>query len=77
MAAIEQILDVKGLSCPLPVLRAKKTITAMAPGSVLTVHATDPGAEKDFASFCEATGNELQSSTTADGVFTFVIKKAK
>jgi tRNA 2-thiouridine synthesizing protein A len=75
--ATDRVLDAKGLTCPLPVLRAKKAIKDMAIGGILTVHATDPGAEKDFAAFCQATGNDLQSSTAANGIFTFVIKKVK
>jgi len=76
-AAANKTLDAKGLTCPLPVLRAKKAIKDLAVGSTLTVQATDPGAEKDFVAFCEATGNALQSSSATNGVFTFVIKKVK
>jgi tRNA 2-thiouridine synthesizing protein A len=75
--ATNHVLDAKGLTCPLPVLRAKKAIKDLAVGATLTVHATDPGAEKDFAAFCEATGHALQSSSAANGVFTFVIRKVK
>ena len=71
---IDQVLDTKGLSCPLPVLRAKKAIRALGPGKVLQVLATDPGAVQDFAAFCKATGHELLASTVEGDVFTFVIK---
>jgi tRNA 2-thiouridine synthesizing protein A len=71
----DQVLDVKGLNCPLPILRAKKTLKDMAMGSTLEVLATDPGAVKDFEAFCRATGNELVESGNADKVFSFVIKK--
>ncbi|MCC7048682.1 MAG: sulfurtransferase TusA family protein [Alphaproteobacteria bacterium] len=77
MEATAQVLDTKGLNCPLPVLRAKKAIKTLAVGGTLTVYATDPGAQKDFVAFCQATGNELQSSTAENGVFTFVIRKIK
>jgi tRNA 2-thiouridine synthesizing protein A len=70
------VLDVKGLKCPLPVLRAKKALKSVASGDTLTVEATDPNAVKDFEAFCETTGDELVSSTSAKGVFTFVIRKA-
>lgn len=73
--AMDQKLDTKGLTCPLPVLRTKKAIKDVPAGGTLTVEATDPGAIKDFAAFCEATKNELVSSTSANGVFTFVIRK--
>lgn len=69
-------LDAKGLLCPLPVLRARKALKALGPGDVLTVEATDPSAPKDFAAFCETTGNRLLSSTEADGVFRLEVERA-
>lgn len=68
-------LDVKGLACPLPVLKAKKAIRALAPGEVLEVEATDPGAVKDFAEFCRVTGHSLLGHDEKDGVFTFRIRR--
>lgn len=68
-------LDARGLNCPLPILRTKKTLNEMASGEVLRVIATDPGSVKDFAAFAKQTGNELLSSTEAGGEFTFFIKK--
>lgn len=55
------ILDVQGLSCPLPILRAKKALNAMESGQVLRVITTDPGAERDFQAFAVQTGNTLLS----------------
>jgi tRNA 2-thiouridine synthesizing protein A len=71
-----KVLDAKGLLCPLPVLKARKVLKDMAPGSVLRVLATDPGAPKDFVAFCRTTGNALLSSTEAAGVFVVEIRKA-
>jgi len=68
-------LDARGLNCPLPILRTKKTLNEMASGEVLRVVATDPGSVKDFAAFAKQTGNELLSSSEAGGEFTFFIKK--
>ena len=68
-------LDTKGMICPLPILKAKKALKVLAAGEVLEVIATDPGAVKDFDSFCRTTGNELMDTTDADGIFTFTIKK--
>lgn len=68
-------LDTKGLQCPLPVLRARKAMKAIAIGDTLTVEATDPGALRDFPAFCEATGNRLRSSDEAAGVYRFVIER--
>ncbi len=55
----DQLLDVKGLNCPLPILRAKKALKDIPMGGTLEVLATDPGAVKDFEAFCRTTGNEL------------------
>ena len=56
---VDQQLDARGLICPLPVLRAQKRLTAMSPGEILEVLATDPAAPEDFRGFCEATGHRL------------------
>ena len=69
------VLDVKGLACPLPVLRAKKAIKPVPPGEVLEVLATDPGAVPDFEAFCRTTGHHLVDWTEIGGVFTFRIRK--
>jgi tRNA 2-thiouridine synthesizing protein A len=75
-AMADKILDVKGLNCPLPVLRAKKALKEISPGGTLEVLATDPGAVKDFEAFCRVTRNELLESRAQDQVFTFVIRRA-
>ncbi|WP_124949539.1 sulfurtransferase TusA family protein [Sulfuriferula thiophila] len=68
-------LDAKGLNCPLPILRCKKSLADMTTGQVLKIVATDPGAIKDFEAFAKQTGNELLSSAQAGGEFTFFMKK--
>jgi len=68
-------LDAKGLLCPLPVLKARKALKAMAHGEILEVLATDPGAVKDFAAFCRTTGYELVESSEAAGIYRFAIRK--
>jgi tRNA 2-thiouridine synthesizing protein A len=68
-------LDVKGLNCPLPVLRANKVVKGLIAGDVLRVLVTDPAAPSDFAAFCETTGHELVDSVEADGVYTITIRK--
>jgi len=69
-------LDATGLNCPLPILRAKKTLAGLESGQVLEVIATDPGSVKDFDSFCNQTGNTLLESAEAEGKFKFLIKKS-
>jgi tRNA 2-thiouridine synthesizing protein A len=68
-------LDARGLNCPLPILRAKKTLNELASGQVLKITSTDPGSVKDFAAFAKQTGNELLSSTEAGNEYTFYMKK--
>ena len=70
-------LDVKGLNCPLPVLRASKVVKGLMGGDVLQVLVTDPAAPSDFAAYCETTGHELMNSTEADGLYTITIRKAR
>lgn len=70
----DKLVDAKGLNCPLPILRAKKTLKEVPAGGTLEVLATDPGSVADFASFCRTTGNELVESTSKDGVYRFLIK---
>ena len=72
---INKDLDVKGLNCPLPILRAKKALTDMESGQVLRIVATDPGSVKDFAAFCKQTGNPLLASEETASAFTFLISK--
>ncbi|TDI80847.1 MAG: sulfurtransferase TusA family protein [Betaproteobacteria bacterium] len=68
-------LDVRGLNCPLPILRAKKSLADMTPGEVLRIIATDPGAVIDFQVFSDQTGNILLSQSEVNKEFTFYIKK--
>ncbi|MDO8437060.1 MAG: sulfurtransferase TusA family protein [Nitrosomonadaceae bacterium] len=68
-------LDVRGLVCPLPILRTKKSLADMTTGQVLKIAATDPGAIIDFQVFAEQTGNELLSLSEATGEFIFYMKK--
>ena len=70
----DQVLNAEGLNCPLPILRAKKSLKGMAAGQVLEIRATDPGSVADFAAFCKQTGNELLSSTTEGDIYKFEIK---
>ncbi|GGD22520.1 sulfurtransferase TusA family protein [Sinisalibacter lacisalsi] len=70
----DQVLDAKGLNCPLPILKTKKAIKGMASGQVLQVMATDPGSIADMTAFCNQTGNELMSQSNEGDVYTFEIK---
>lgn len=68
-------LDARGLLCPMPILKAKRALRALAPGETLSIAATDPAAPKDFVAFCAATGDALIESTTVGDEFHFVIRR--
>ena len=70
-----QTLDLTGLKCPLPILRAKKALATLDSGAIITILATDAGAPADFAAFCQHTGHELLDSREENGVFTLVLKR--
>ena len=72
---MEQILDVRGLLCPLPVLKANKALRALPGGAELTVLATDPAAKRDFPAFARETGHILLSFVQEDAVLRFVLRK--
>jgi tRNA 2-thiouridine synthesizing protein A len=74
---VDATLDATGLLCPLPVLKARRALKPLAPGAVLEVLATDPGAIKDFEHFCATTGCELlEASEQPSGVLRFRMRKA-
>ena len=68
-------LDARGLNCPLPILRTKKSLAELAAGQTLKVIATDPGSVKDMQAFAKQTGNELMSSAETGGDFVFYLRK--
>ncbi|PID49142.1 MAG: preprotein translocase subunit TatC [Proteobacteria bacterium] len=68
-------LDARGLNCPLPILRTKKSMSSMAAGEILKVVATDPGSIKDMEAYAKQTGHDIIDRTESDGEFTFYIKK--
>ena len=75
MANFDTELDASGLNCPLPILRAKKTLASMSSGQILHIIATDPGSVKDFEAFAKQTGNALMESKEEGGKFYFLLKK--
>lgn len=75
MTSPKLTLDAKGLSCPLPVVKARLEIDKLAAGEVLEVWATDPGSVADFDNWAKMSGHELLESREADGVYTYLIRK--
>lgn len=68
-------LDVRGMTCPLPVLKANKALRAMAPGATLAVLATDPAAVQDFHAYAQETGHELLAWAEEGEGFRFVLRR--
>lgn len=68
-------LDARGLSCPLPILKTKKTLAELQSGQVLKIVATDPGSVKDMQAFSNQTGNPMLSSSQEDKDYIFFLQK--
>ena len=72
---VTRTLDVRGMSCPLPIVHTSKAMKEMASGDLLEVLATDPGSVQDFSAWCRSTGNELVEQAHEAGEFRYVIRK--
>lgn len=70
----DKTLDVKGLACPLPVLKARKALAGLPKGATLEVLSTDPGSPADFTAFAESTGNALIEQSESGGVYRFLLR---
>ncbi|MDA1779584.1 sulfurtransferase TusA family protein [Bacillus cereus group sp. BY9-3LC] len=73
---VKEVLDAKGLACPMPIVRTKKAMEALQSGEVLEVHVTDKGAIKDIPAWSQTGGHEVLKHTEEDGELKFWIKKA-
>ncbi|MCH5475984.1 sulfurtransferase TusA family protein [Bacillus cereus] len=73
---VKEVLDVKGLACPMPIVRTKKAMEALQSGEVLEVHLTDKGAIKDIPAWSQIGGHEVLKHTEEEGELKFWIKKA-
>lgn len=73
--AVDETLDASGLTCPLPLLKAKQALNKMDTGLVLKVTCTDPGSVRDFQVFSDQSGNALLGSDERDGTYTYWLKK--
>jgi tRNA 2-thiouridine synthesizing protein A len=74
-ATIAKTLDLKGLSCPMPIVKTAQAIKELSSGELIESLATDPGSVPDFTAWCRSTGNELMEQSATDGVYRFVIRK--
>lgn len=71
-----EVLDAKGLACPMPIVRTKKAITNLEPGKVLEVKATDKGSTADIRAWAEGTGHQYLGTIVEDGVLKHYIRRA-
>ena len=71
---IAQVVDARGLNCPMPIVRTAQAMKTLGPGQIVEVAATDPGSVRDFAAWARTTGHALLESTTDDGVYRFVLR---
>ena len=71
----EKTINLRGLKCPLPALRARKALTALAPGDLLIAECTDPLAAIDIPNLLNQTGDRLESSAQDGEVLVFRIRK--
>lgn len=75
-AEIVRTLDLKGLPCPIPVVRVGKAIKSIDIGHLLEALATDPGVVMDIPAWCKSTGHEIVALERGEGVFRFVVRRA-
>ena len=71
----DQELDARGLLCPLPVLKARKRLSGMAPGAVLRMVADDPAAVVDVPHFCAESGHDLVHAGDENGAQVYLIRR--
>ena len=74
---ITRTLDLKGLSCPMPIAKTAQALRDMRAGDLIESLATDPGSVPDFKAWCTSTGNELVEQTEDAGVYRFLIRKMR
>ena len=78
MTVVQQprtMLDLKGLKCPMPIIKTAQAIKTIGSGELIEVMATDAGAVADFAAWSRSTGNQLVEQSIQDGVYHFVLRR--
>jgi tRNA 2-thiouridine synthesizing protein A len=71
----DEVLDAKGLSCPMPLLKTKKAMSKLSSGQILEVQGTDPGSKNDLPGWCQKEGHEFLGTKDEADFFRFFIKK--
>ena len=76
MIKTDKVLDAKGLACPMPIVKTKKTINELEPGQVLEIQATDKGSTADLKAWAKGSGHQYLGTTETDGVLNHYLRKA-
>jgi tRNA 2-thiouridine synthesizing protein A len=72
---VGHLVDARGLSCPMPIVKTAQAMKAVASGELVEVLATDPGSVKDFVAWSRTTGHALVEQTADGGVYRFVLRR--
>jgi tRNA 2-thiouridine synthesizing protein A len=72
---ISQVIDARGLSCPMPIVKTAQAVKPLPPGAIVELIATDAGSVKDVAAWCRATGHQLLEQTSDGAIYRFVIRR--
>lgn len=72
---ITKVLDAKGLTCPMPIVKTKKAMNVIESGEVIEIHTTDKGAKNDLSAWAKSGGHELLKYEEDNDIFKFWIKK--
>ena len=74
---VNKVMDLKGLPCPMPVVKISRGIKEVQIGQVIEAHTTDPGSLTDFPAWARTTGNEILKTEKSDKIFKFFIRRVK
>jgi len=72
---VDKVMDLKGLPCPMPIVKVSKGIKEVEVGQVIEAHTTDPGSLSDFPAWARTSGNEILKTVQDDGIIRFYIKR--
>ena len=75
--SVSKVLDLKGLPCPMPVVKISQEINSVGVGEIIEVHTTDPGSLSDFPAWAKTTGNEVLETEQASDTIKIFVKRLK
>ena len=73
----DEVLDCKGLTCPMPILKLSKAVKKIDVGKIIEMLGTDPGSKTDGPAWCDKMGHTLLETAEGDGVYTFFVRREK